>query len=169
MRIYNNRSMDSDTLKGQLINNYLSQQLSVAGGDEDSGESSREVRSIELPDNAILEEFKNQVRLWMEIDSQVAKLQGAIKERKQVKKKLTEKILAFMGKFNIEDLNTKDGKLRYRVNSVKPTVTKAEIKRRLVENYGKVDNLEKLTELIFSSNEDSLQPKPSLRRMKTRS
>lgn len=156
--------MDAETLKGQLINSYLNQQLAAVGeGDEVGG--SRAVTPMELPDNAVLEEFKNQVRLWIEIDNQISKLQQAVRERNVVKKQLTEKILRFMGKYNIEDLNTKDGsKLRYRVSTVKPVVSKADIKKRLLENYGKAQNLEQLTEILFS-NQEQVQ-RVSLRRMK---
>jgi phosphotransferase system IIB component len=152
--------MDADNLKGQFIHNYLNQQLN-AGQEEDS---SRAVTNMELPDNVILEEFKNQVRLWMDIDNQIAKLQQAAKERKSVKKQLTDKILRFMGKYNIEDLNTKDGKLRYRVSNVKQAVSKSDIKQRLVENYGKVQNIEELTEIIFAAQPD--KSKASLRRLR---
>jgi len=160
--------MDSDTLKGQLIHNYLSQQLSAVGDGENNGGSideSRAVQPMELPDNAVLEEFKQQVRMWIEIDNQVQKLQTAMRERKQMKKQLTEKILKFMGRYNIEDLNTKDGKLRYRTTNVKPTVSKAEIKKRLVENYGKVQNIEELTDLVFKA-QDSEEKRPTLRRLR---
>lgn len=156
--------MDAETLKGQLINSYLNQQL-TAVGEGDNNPDSRAVTPMELPDNAVLEEFKNQVRLWIEIDNQISKLQQAVRERNAVKKQLTEKILRFMGKYNIEDLNTKDGsKLRYRVANVKPVVSKADIKKRLIENYGKVQNLEQLTEILFSTQEQI--QRISLRRMK---
>lgn len=167
--------MDAETLKGQLINSYLNQQLTAIEGDSgydvnephggSSGSSARAVQPMELPDNAVLDEFKNQVRIWIEIDNQVAKLQQAMRERNAVKKQLTEKILRFMGKYNIEDLNTRDGsKLRYRVATVKPTVSKAEIKKRLLENYNKVQNLDQLTEIVFSAQEQV--QKVSLRRMR---
>lgn len=160
--------MDSNSLKGQLIHNYLNQQLTAVGDNDASGgdmfNDDRAMQPMELPDNQVLDDFKSQVRMWIEIDNQIQKLQAAMRERKSVKKQLTEKILKFMGRYNIEDLNTKDGKLRYRTANVKATVTKAEIKQRLIENYGKVQNIEELTNLVFASQEKS--QKPTLRRLK---
>lgn len=158
--------MEND-LKGQLIHSYLNQQLSSIGPSASgpSGGDSTAVQAMELPDNAVLEEFKQQVRMWIELDNQVQKLQQAIKERKQVKNQLTEKILRFMGRYNIEDLNTKEGKLRYRATPVKTTVSKTEIKRRLVEHYGKVNDIDELTELVFKSQETD-EKKATLRRLR---
>lgn len=156
--------MDSDTLKGQLIHNYLNQQLTAVGSAPET-DGSHALQPMELPDNAVLEEFKQQVRLWIELDNQLQKLQQAAKERKQVRKQLTEKILKFMGKYNIEDLNTKEGKLRYRSAPVKQAVSKAEIKKRLAENYGKVSNLDELTEIIFKQQETE-ETRPTLRRLR---
>lgn len=159
--------MDSDTLKGQLIHNYLNHQLSTVGGERTSDfddDDSRAMQPMELPDNDVLEEFKSQVRMYNEIDNQIMKLQAAMRERKALKKQLTEKILKFMGRYNIEDLNTKDGKLRYRTSTVKVGVSKADIKQRLIENYGKVQNIEELTNLIFASQETT--QKVTLRRLR---
>ena len=162
-----NFTMDSETLKGQLIHNYLNQQLSAVGGsdaDAHINDTSHAVQPMELPDNEVLDDFKQQVRMYNEIDNQIMKLQAAMRERKALKKQLTEKILKFMGRYNIEDLNTKDGKLRYRTTTVKVGVSKADIKQRLIENYGKVSNLDELTNIIFTSQE-TVQ-KATLRRLR---
>lgn len=152
--------MDSRDLKGNLMNSYLNQQLM-----ESSVIQQNTVQALDLPDNAILEEFKNQVRIWVENDNMIKKLQAVLKERNAVKKTLSEKILRFMAKYNIEDLNTKDGsKLRYKVKTAKLAPSKAEIKDRLKENFGKVDNLDELTKLVFDANEK--KEVPVLRRLK---
>ncbi len=141
--------MDSD-IRGQLISGYLN-----APGDATSGGggSAYPVQSVELPDNTILEEFKNQVRAWIEIDNQMRKLHIAMRERTTMKKSLTEKILRFMTKYNIEDLNTKDGsKLRYKVAVVKPTLTKADLKAKLESNYDKARSVDELVKLVFDDS-----------------
>jgi hypothetical protein len=146
------------------MNNYLNQQLIESGST--STQHTTAVQAVDLPDNAILDEFKNQVRLWIENDNMIKKLQAVLKERNAVKKTLSEKILRFMAKYNIEDLNTKDGsKLRYKVKSTKQTPTKAEIRDRLKEYFGKVDNLDELTKLVFEACEK--KETPVLRRLKT--
>lgn len=161
-----------DNLKGQLINTYLTHQfeeIQDAGGVDGNSidkHNNNTINAVELPDNKILEEFKNQVRIWIDIDNSVRKLQKAIKERNVVKKQLSEKILGFMSKYNIEDLNTRDGsKLRYKVSQVKPTITKAQIKERLLENFGKAQNVEELANMVFSNENLPKMEKKYLKRL----
>lgn len=124
------------------------------------------LRTIELPDQAVLDDFKNQVRAWIEIDNSVRKLKQAIKERNNVKKQLTDKILSFMGKYNIEDLNTKDGsRLRYKVTQVKEPLTASKIKERITENFEQINSVDDLQERVFSTKKVQ---KISLRRLKRR-
>ena len=88
---------------------------------------------VEVPTNEELEDFKNQVRIWLELDNTLRKLKAAVKERQAAKRELTDRILDFMGRYNIEDLNTRDGKLRYKVVSVKEPLTQNVIKSRIKE------------------------------------
>jgi hypothetical protein len=90
---------------------------------------------VEVPDPVDLENFKQQVRTWVELDSSMKKLQAAIKERRSYKKMLTDKILAFMDRYNIEDLNTKEGRLRYNVVYVKPALSQKDIKSKLEQYF----------------------------------
>ena len=117
-------TMEDNAIKNSYLNSYLNQQLSESN-------HNNAISTIELPDNAVMEEFKNQVRSWIELDNAVRKLQHAMRERNVAKKQLAEKILRFMAKYNIEDLNAKDGsRLRYRVQASKAVVKPKEIKER---------------------------------------
>ena len=171
-----NVTMDANSLKGQLINSYLNQQLTAAlddGTDGDNheddinGASGGAVRAMELPDNAILEEFKTQVRQWIEVDNQIQKLQQLVRERNVFKKNLSGKILRFMSQYNIEDLHAKDGsRLRYKVAEVKTTPSKAEIRQLIEDNYNKVESVDKLMEIVFAKQTKKVE---SLRRLRTKS
>lgn len=158
--------MDANDIRGSLINNYLNQQLAAAAsgeGHDPNASAGGAVQHIELPDAAILDEFKNHVRAWIEIDNVIRKLQAAVKERNGLKKQLTEKILRFMSKYNIEDLNTKDGsKLRYKVCKSTAAPSKTQIKERLVQYYGNCASIDELTEKVF---EKSQRDTVSLRRL----
>ena len=160
--------MDAESLKGKLINGYLNQQLSLIGTDDNDNNTTTmtggAVQQLELPDNAVLEEFKNQVRLWLEVDNQIQKIQQAVRERNVLKKNLSEKILRFMAKYNIEDLHAKDCTLRYKLTTVKSTPSKAEIKQLMEENYNKAESMEKLMEICFAKQERKVA---SLRRFKS--
>ena len=156
-----------NSIKNTLINNYLQDQVHCSKQSDDA-ESNKNKNAlcqyVEMPDNDSLEEFKNQVRAWVEIDNNIKALKNAIKERNVAKKELTDRILRFMIKFNIEDLNTKDGsKLRYKVNQVKKNPTAKDIKTRLADNYNNAKNAEELSNRLFQCD---MVEKPSLRRLK---
>lgn len=130
-------------IKSQIMNNYLTQQMMEAT-------QSHQMQQIELPDANNMEEFKNQVKAWIEIDNQIKKLQSLARERNSAKTQLTAKILNFMGKYNIEDLNTKDGKLRYKVAKVNRQANQSDIKKRVSEHYDKVANAEELLQIVLA-------------------
>jgi hypothetical protein len=90
---------------------------------------------IEAPDDAQVQEFRAQVRLWMEMDGAIDKLQAALKDRRAYKKQLTERILRFMARFNIEDLAAKDCVLRYKVSYVRSPLSHRVIQQRLQGYY----------------------------------
>tara|TARA_B100001057_G_scaffold492635_1_gene585411 strand:+ start:562 stop:972 length:411 start_codon:yes stop_codon:yes gene_type:complete len=58
-------------------------------------------------------QLKSEVKDYLEIDDQIKALNKAIKERRDRKKKLSETILVNMKKFDIDFMNTKNGKLVY--------------------------------------------------------
>lgn len=155
--------MEDQSLKTQLINNYLSHQVQSNDiGPSDMNENA--LTTVELPDNASLEEFKNQVRIWIELDNNIKKIKQDINEKNNIKKELTNQILRFMIRFNIEDLNTKDGsKLRYKVSQVKVKPSTTDIKNRMSENFDKVKTAEELVEKVLLPTKKS--EKPTLRRL----
>jgi hypothetical protein len=83
-----------------------------------------------------LDDFKSDVRTWLELDNSIRRLQAAIKDRRAAKKQLSERILRFMADHNIEDLDTKDGKLRYRIAFVRTPLSQAVIKERISSYFG---------------------------------
>ena len=149
----------------QLLNQYLQQQLQEQSGGGATADQQK-LQAVEFPDDAIFKEFKNHVKMWMEIDNMIRKLKTVIKERNEVKQTLSEKILRFMSTYNIEDLKTQEGKLRYTVTKAKKAPSKAEIRERIAENYGKVSNLEELVEKIFAKEERA--ERAALRRVNMR-
>lgn len=164
-------------MNAQLMEQYLQSQralptrsmapLSEAGSSVYGGRKIEQAL-METPDNMALEEFKQQVKVWIEIDNQVKKMNQIVKEKKAIQKHLTEKILAFMQRYSIEDLNTKDGKLRYKVSYTKPVVRKAkEIKDKLL-NYFEHDKEtgKKVVDAVFEPEEQTKVEKVSLRRLK---
>ncbi len=111
----------------------------------------------------MLEEFKENVKAWTLADNQVKRLNAASKQLKTKKKELNEKILDFMARFNIEDLNTKEGIIRYKKTFVKEPLTQKMIKEKLNEMFKDSDSLEKINEIFTNRNKVE---KTSLRRLK---
>ena len=78
-----------------------------------------------------LEDFKNFVKKWLELDGYVKKAQEIIKDKKRQRNKIAEVITKFMCKYNIEDLNTKEGRIRCKTTHTKAPVTQKQIKEKL--------------------------------------
>jgi len=144
-----------DNIKNQIINSYLSQQMMA--------EECREIQPIDVPSPNELEEFKNCVKIWITVDNNIKKLQATVKEQNGMKKEVSKKILSFMSRFNIEDLNTKEGKLRYKVTQVKTPLSQTQIKSKIETSYQVGMPVNELTSKVF---ERETKDKHSLRRFK---
>ena len=77
-------------------------------------------------------EFKKNVKEWITLDDDILTLQNAIKERRNKKNELTPKIIDYMDKFEINDLNTNNGKLKF----TKSLQTKPLNKQFLISKLG---------------------------------
>lgn len=145
--------------------NYLKQQQS---SDCDSDEEDDYVRddNPEVPSNDELDNFRNQVKVWIEYDNNITKLKQALKERRRAQDALTERIGSFMSKYNIEDLNTKHGKIRCKILEVKSPLTQKVIKERIIESFNENDSNkpEKIISNVFKR--DCTMQKIVLRRLK---
>lgn len=124
-----------------FMQSYLSQQINMSG--------SHTLQKVNIPTEQELEEFKSYVKNYIDIDNDVKKLKGAIKERNNVKKEISNYIMSFMSKFNIEDLNTKHGKIRYHITRVRRPLNEKAIKNKLIENFDSKLTPEDLADKIF--------------------
>jgi hypothetical protein len=151
----NNLTTDNSLEHHNMINNIVDNEIAIDSSSKEMTESMNE---------ALLEEFKNNVKQWLELDNQLKRLAAASKERRKKKDEINLSILEFMSKFNIEDLNTKDGIIRYRKTFVKEPLSQKTIKNKLEELFkDDQENFEKI-EKIFTDREKI--EKMSLRRLK---
>jgi hypothetical protein len=142
--------MDPSTaFKNQIMNNYLTQQMLES--EETSGSSGGEIQAVDVPTPEELEDFRTYVKAWVEIDNAIRKLQAVVRERNQAKQQVSNRILAFMMKFNVEDLNTKECKLRYSVRQVKAPLSQSMIKTKLIELYDPTLSADELSSKIFDN------------------
>jgi hypothetical protein len=110
-----------------------------------------------------LQEFKDQVKTWIELDIIIKRLQLAIKERKKVKDGLNEKILKFMICNNIEDLNTKSGIIRYKKTKTKAPLSQKKLKEKFHNVFESNDKLIKKIDEIFDDRD--VKEKTSLKKI----
>ena len=133
--------------KNKIMNDYLTQQANET--------------SLVPMEEISLEDFKNFVKRWLEIDAYIRKAAEIVKEKKRQRNKIAEIITKFMCKYNIEDLNTKEGKIRCKTTFVKPQVSQKEIKERVTSLVP-----EKRDQLLKIFEERPKKEKVSLRRLK---
>lgn len=153
--VANNLTNDNSLEHHNMINNIVDNEIAIDSTSKEMTESMNE---------ALLEEFKSNVKQWLELDNQLKRLAAASKERRKKKDEINRSILEFMSKFNIEDLNTKDGIIRYRKTFVKEPLSQKTIKNKLEELFkDDKENFEKI-EKIFTDREKI--EKMSLRRLK---
>lgn len=151
----NNLVGDNSLDHHNMINNIVDNDIAIDNTTNQMTESMNE---------ALLEEFKDNVKQWLDLDNQLKRLAAASKERRKKKNDINLRILEFMGKFNIEDLNTKDGIIRYRKTFVKEPLSQKTIKAKLEELFkDDQDNFEKIAK-IFTDREKI--ERASLRRLK---
>ncbi len=109
-----------------------------------------------------LEEFKKLVHQWLSYDDDLKQLKKAEKEINDAKKALTEPIMAFMAKNNIEDCNTSNGKLKYAVTQTKKPINRKYLIEKISTYMNNSKKAEELTVFLFDNRET--EQKVNLRR-----
>lgn len=154
--------------KDHLMTTYLKHQgTNHLYKEDDIEEYDDQEDTQEVPTDEELEDFKNKVKIWIEYDNTITKLKQAIRERKKAQDVLTEKIGIFMSRYNIEDLNTKQGKIRCKVVEIKTPLTQKIIKERLFETLNSEEKNPKPDTVIDNVfKRDGTVQKLVLRRLK---
>jgi hypothetical protein len=127
--------------------------------------SGNQLVPVTVKENVTLEEFREYVKKWLELDNMIKKAQEAIKERKKVRDKLSQIITTFMCKYNIEDINTKEGRIKCKVIAGKTPINQKIIKQKITDYFS--DDQEKQLDIISKIFEEREKvEKVSLRRLK---
>lgn len=111
-----------------------------------------------------LEMFKEKVKEWLHLDDDIKTLNAHIKDRKAKKKELTPDILEFMEKYNIKDMNTDTGKLKYTQSVVKKPMNKEYIRNKLVDFLKNTQKAEEATNYLIEQRDTKVNIK--LKRVK---
>jgi hypothetical protein len=120
------------------------------------------------PNDEELDNFKNLVNDWFKYDDQIRKLIIAIKERKNYKKVLNNKIEEFMFTYKYNDLNTQHGRIKANVKEAKVPIKVNEIKDKIIQ-YKDLSGEELLNQIfneerpkVLKKNITRIIPKVSL-------
>ena len=132
------------TMKRQMVENYLKQQHSsfetASTLSETESQAGGSLVVYKEAENISLDEFKSYVKKWLELDNFVKRAKEAIKEKKKAQDKLSQIITNFMCKYDIEDLNTKDGRIRCKTQTVKAPVSQKVIKQKITDYFKDNEN-----------------------------
>ena len=110
-----------------------------------------------------MEVFKTWVTDWFKIDDAIRKLKIAIRERKTLQNVLNNKIEDFMFKYNYNDLNTQNGRLKTNVRNIHKPINIKDV--RDIINNNKHLSGEELLEKIFNKDDRPIIQKKSIKRV----
>ena len=110
------------------------------------------------------DDLKTNVKEYLDIDDQIKALNKAVKARRDRKKKLSESILKTMKQFEINNMNTSNGKLIYSVTKQKAPLTKKNLLNCLSLYYNNSDKANEVSNYVME-NRPQIE-KVSLKRKK---
>lgn len=119
----------------------------------------------EQPTPEQLEEFKKTVSAWFQVDDEERELRRRAGERRMLKGKLTASVVSFMKRFDIDDLKTRDGTIRFFKREVSLTPNRDVQVKRIIDFFGeeKAEDAESFRAALF---EKQRVEKCGIRRLK---
>jgi len=99
------------------------------------------------------EQLKTNVKNYLEMDDQIKALNKAIVERRKKKNELSEEILGTMKKFEIDNMNTKNGKLIYSSSKSTKPLNKSNLISGLNLYFKDEDKAKNVSKLVLESRE----------------
>ena len=149
-----------------IMSNYLRHQSEQVLIQQQPQQSSH-ARDLVVRENESmsLEEFKECVKRYMELDNWLKKAQDVMKEKKKQKMALSEMITKFMIRYDIDDLNSKFGKISCKTKQVKAPISQRTIKDKITEYYkDNTNDCSQLMKVVFDDR--PVVEKTSLRRVR---
>ena len=99
-------------------------------------------------------ELKREVKEYLEIDDQIKALNKAIRERRDKKKKLSDNILVNMKKFQIDFMNTKNGKLVYTESKRRENLNKKNLLSGLNEFFNDEEKSKVVSQIVLDNRSE---------------
>ena len=101
------------------------------------------------------QELLQNVKTWLDIDNQIRSLQKEIRDRRKLKKELTQSLVGIMKTQDIDALNVPDGQLIYNKTKTKAPLSKKHLLTSLTQ-YFKNDQrmVDELAKYIMESRQE---------------
>ena len=151
---YLNQQMDNVFIENILSPDNIQLHHSVNNHQLKQSNTSTTNSNDEQSEN--LDEFKEYVKYYMNLDNEIKDINKKIKlldverkRRKLIIETLTPKIMKYMQINDIEELNSKDGALKYRQVFVKEPLSQKQIKTKLYEQFQSNDDIKSTLDDIF--------------------
>tara|TARA_B100001094_G_C17889158_1_gene650777 strand:- start:126 stop:512 length:387 start_codon:yes stop_codon:yes gene_type:complete len=106
-----------------------------------------------------IEDFRSKVKDWIECDNEINELNNKIKEIKSKKIELNNEILQFMQDNNIEDISTKQCKLKTYTSTSQKGLNKDYIKSKLKSVFDDEHKAIEITDIILNNREKTTTTK----------
>jgi len=154
------------TDKATLFKNYLAQQADNVFINDLLDPENIQVHKKQ-PDLALggdseddFERFKAIVKYYTKTDNEIKEIKSKMKllaaekkRRQEIIQSITPTITDFMSKNEIDELNSKEGIIKYRKSMVKSPLTQKMIKEQLYETFGGAEDLKTTLDKIFIQRE----------------
>jgi len=98
-------------------------------------------------------DFKENVKEWITLDDDIKTLNIALKERKEKKKELTPKVLDFMNEYEVHDVKTTDGQLKFSKSVTAKPLNKKYLVSRLGDFFKDYTKGEKAVDFIYENRD----------------
>ncbi len=101
------------------------------------------------------DELVASIKGWIKIDNEMKLLQQELKQRRELKKKLTETLVDTMKTNEIDCFDMSDGKIVYTKNKVRAPLSKKHLLECLEKYFSEVPNVEagEITDFIMENRE----------------
>jgi hypothetical protein len=99
------------------------------------------------------DQLKINVKMYLDTDDQIKALNKAIIERRKKKNELSEEILVTMKKFEIDNMNTKNGKLIYSTTKSTKPLNKSNLISGLNLYFKDEDKSKNISKLVLDNRE----------------
>ena len=101
------------------------------------------------------QELLENVKTWLDIDNQIRTLQKEIRDRRKLKKELTESLVGIMKNQDIDALNVPDGQLIYNKTKTKAPLSKKHLLVSLTQFFKNDQRMvEELSKYIMETRQE---------------